>query len=239
MDLTGFARLLRDSRLMDNNLTMVQVDHVFSDSKPARGRDDGIQEAESFLDFEAFLGRLQKAVAVRAATSVLGRPRTAALAVASSQPSGGRMSVSGNIALGGLLGSSQHSGGNMPRISISGARGLPAAQLPATIKPRDDPDVIAVVRSSILPLNRHQEQVRPIDTIFTPSMTAFFRKHDSKLKEVYGWYASLEEVDPQKVTWESVRLRGCSMGRTEFVLMLLNFEVGILSTTLYYFTFLR
>jgi hypothetical protein len=56
----------------------------------------------------------------------------------------------------------------------------------------------------------------------------FLRPYDSKLKQAFAWYATLEETDPQRTTWESVRQRGGTVGRTQLMLMLLHFQARIL-----------
>ena len=59
-----------------------------------------------------------------------------------------------------------------------------------------------------------------------PPPKDILKTHDSQLRDCYAWYATLEQTDPQRVTWDSVKLHGGSVGLTQLMLMLLNFEVG-------------
>jgi hypothetical protein len=61
------------------------------------------------------------------------------------------------------------------------------------------------------------------------------RRHDRQLRRIFAWYCTLEETDPRRTGWEHVRSRGLTMGRTEFMLMLLNFQVRAGSVSLYVF----
>jgi hypothetical protein len=62
-------------------------------------------------------------------------------------------------------------------------------------------------------------------TILTP-WQGFLKAFDPSLRRTFSWYATLEETDPAKVEWEYVRMNDRTVGRSEFLLFLLNFQVN-------------
>jgi hypothetical protein len=66
---------------------------------------------------------------------------------------------------------------------------------------------------------------RPVNVVFLPETLALLRECDPSLRTVFGWYASLDASDPRLTTWEAVRASGGTVGRTETMLLLLNFRV--------------
>lgn len=51
------------------------------------------------------------------------------------------------------------------------------------------------------------------------------REHDAQLRHIFVTFASLDDSDPQRALWDSVRASGTTIGRTEFMLVLLNYQV--------------
>lgn len=51
------------------------------------------------------------------------------------------------------------------------------------------------------------------------------RQYDNQLKQLFCWYATLEEAEPLRITWDFVRQNSCTISSGQFLLMLLNFQV--------------
>ncbi|KAG2453435.1 hypothetical protein HYH02_001658 [Chlamydomonas schloesseri] len=63
------------------------------------------------------------------------------------------------------------------------------------------------------------------DSLFDRSIMNLLRTYDGPLKRLYAWYTCMEETDPTHVTWTWVHEHGGTLDSNNFVLMLLNFGV--------------
>ena len=156
MDLSGFLRLLRDARLLDNRLTAAHGAAAFNGGRMACSPSEGaLEETEEgeFADFEAFLRGLQRAVTMKAA----GAGHRISVA------GGGRASTGASaLAVGhsccSVNGVGHHDGGAVA--AVAAARG-----------PRADPELLAAAHSLVLVLGRGQQrEVQPVDALYSQAM---------------------------------------------------------------------
>lgn len=119
------------------------------------------------------------------------------------------------------------------RMSMSGhSTGIPSRNMRQSLnggRPhhslREDLDLIECARHYFLLCTRGQQEVRPVDAIYSPEMVMFLKSYDKPLKRSFAWYAALEETDPNRVTWEYVKARDGTVSRSSIILFLLNFQV--------------
>ncbi|GAX74017.1 hypothetical protein CEUSTIGMA_g1467.t1 [Chlamydomonas eustigma] len=156
------------------------------------------QASEHFVQFDGFLEKLKKVLKIKYPAPPTPKSDTA------TPPQPSRMSVSGAQP-------------PLRRSSMAGHR--------AGTMLRDDPEIIMVARDRFLICNGGLKELRPADVVYCQSMVGFLKGFDSSLKRTFSWYATLEEIDPAKVEWEYVRMHDRTVGRSEFLLFLLNFQV--------------
>ncbi|GFR43875.1 hypothetical protein Agub_g5004 [Astrephomene gubernaculifera] len=165
MSIVGFCRLMRDCRLLDNRLTLVAADVIFTrvDAHVEGGSCDmglGVMH----VDFDGFMRCLRAVV---------------------------------------------------------------RAKFP---KAHDHDDALMLLaRKWLLPFARDAGAggglSNSVDGLFSRSTMNLVRKYDGQLKKLFAWYSSIEETDPARVTWAWARDHSGTINGSQFVLMLLNFNV--------------
>eukprot|EP00798_Chlamydomonas_sp_ICE-L_P015223 gene15223-21303_t len=100
-------------------------------------------------------------------------------------------------------------------------------ETPADKEAKGEEALLAICKVILIPmLNKITVEVKNIDAIYTREVLDVMRRHDYELLRVFSWYATLDEKDRQKrVAWEYVRQEGLTVGRSELMLMMLNFNV--------------